>query len=497
MPKGGSKNKRKSAGGEVLSTLEKKAAGIKREKVGLATPSPTPTTVAASKGTLAAIPEVFSITFGGDIEGYRTVESDSDSDSTSSAVSVVFDVGGDSGGKGKDKENSDDESDDGSRFLAETMREGWQEMVALCGKMTDAVEGCMVGFLLSVVSTVCRMEPSQVVRLCCGLVDDCAAVGMDTIEMEAREVCSLADDYEIKKSQLDDKRQEVGDLEEDVKELKKTIAKLEMEAHEMKVKFGFLEGEVKFQKRMREEDRKNLGTKREGLTGPHWRDVACQATPVGVDKSVSVVAPVVDRKARDVAVQAAVPILVSTSGVQTDGQGEAEATPKPSYASVATPSTLVPTGPRNGTSGGPVPPAGGAAPHPVGARALVVHGVPTRMSVDEIFWHADRFRIAVGVRVVRARWLVGLDSRRGKRASSLVLYFNGVVPVRGRVVRFGGRWCPVDRHELARKSVPSVYTPVVRGDCVCSFSVFFGFPLDAGVGRLPAMALGGMRGYVT
>ena len=71
--------------------------------------------------------------------------------------------------------------------------------------------------------------------------------------------------------------------------------------------------------------------------------------------------------------------------MQTEGQVEAVATPKPPYASVATQATLVPTGPRNGTSGGPVPPAGGTGPQPVGPRALVVHGVPTHMSVDEIF----------------------------------------------------------------------------------------------------------------
>ena len=56
------------------------------------------------------------------------------------------------------------------------------------------------------------MEPTQVVRLCCGLGDDGAVVGIDQVEMEAREVCSLADDYDIMKSELDDKRQEVGDL---------------------------------------------------------------------------------------------------------------------------------------------------------------------------------------------------------------------------------------------------------------------------------------------
>ena len=194
------------------------------------------------------------------------------------------------------------------------------------------------------------------------------------------------------------------------------------------------------------------------MLGCLWPDAACQATPVRVDKSVGVVAPVVDRKPRDVTVQAAVPLLVSTSGMQTDGQVEAVVTPKPSYASVAMQATLVPTGPRNGTSRGPVPPAGGAEPHPIGTWALVVHDIPTRMSVDEIFWHADRLRIGVGEWVVRARWLVELDRRRGKTASSWVLYFSRVVPVCGRVLSFGGRWCPVDRYECARRSVPSACT---------------------------------------
>ena len=103
--------------------------------------------MAARKGSLAAIPELFDFTLGGDVEGYETVESGSDSDSTSSVVSAIFAVGGDSGGKGKEKEDSDNGSDDRSRFLGETMREGWQEMAAFCGKMTDAEEGRMVGVL--------------------------------------------------------------------------------------------------------------------------------------------------------------------------------------------------------------------------------------------------------------------------------------------------------------------------------------------------------------
>ena len=294
MPKGKNKNKRKSAGGEALSILEEKAAGIKREKVSLATHSLTPTPVAVRKGTFVAISEMFDFTLGGDVEGYETGKSDSDSDSTSSVVSAIFTVGGDYERKGKEKEDSDNGSDDASRFWWETMREGWQEMSALCGKMTDAEEGRMVGFLLSVVSNLYRIEPTQVVRLGCGLGDDCVAVGMDKIEMEAREVCSLADDYDITKSELDNKRQEVGDLEEDVKQLKKTI--------------GRLEGDLRIEKRLREQDQKNSGMKRVGMYGRLWRDAACQATAVGVDKSVGVVAPVVDRKPRDVAVQMPVPL---------------------------------------------------------------------------------------------------------------------------------------------------------------------------------------------
>ena len=125
MPKGKNKNMRKSVVGEVLSTPEKKAAGIKRERVGFATSSPTPPLVAARKGTLAAISELFDVTLGGDVEGYETVESDLDLDSTSSAVSAIFAIGGDFGRKRNEKDDGDDGSDYGSRFLGEFMREGW------------------------------------------------------------------------------------------------------------------------------------------------------------------------------------------------------------------------------------------------------------------------------------------------------------------------------------------------------------------------------------
>ena len=57
-------------------------------------------------------------------------------------------------------------------------------------------------------------------------------------------------------------------------------------------------------------------------------------------------------------------------------------------------------------------------------------------------------------RVVAVRWLVGIDQRWCKAASCIVVYFSGVVSVRSRVVRFGGRWCLVDRYEFGRCSGP-------------------------------------------
>ena len=90
-------------------------------------------------------------------------------------------------------------------------------------------------------------------------------------------------------------------MEEQVKGWKKTVAKLE--------------GEVRFQKKMRAEDKKNSDTKRVDCWGPRWQDAACQATSVGADKGISTTAPVVDRKPKDVAGQVAVPLLVSTFDV--------------------------------------------------------------------------------------------------------------------------------------------------------------------------------------
>lgn len=86
--------------------------------------------------------------------------------------------------------------------------------------------------------------------------------------------------------------------------------------------------------------------------GISWRDVACQASLVGVHKSVGMVAPVVVRKPNNVIVQAAVPLLVNTSCMHTEGQMVAGATKKCSYTWVAKQAMPLPTQLRNETSVG-------------------------------------------------------------------------------------------------------------------------------------------------
>ena len=54
-------------------------------------------------------------------------------------------------------------------------------MAVFFEEITDAEEGRLVGFLVMVVLNVCRMEPTQVVQLCCGLGDECIAIGMNVL----------------------------------------------------------------------------------------------------------------------------------------------------------------------------------------------------------------------------------------------------------------------------------------------------------------------------
>lgn len=95
----------------------------------------------------------------------------------------------------------------------------------------------------------------------------------------------------------------------------------------MKKTFFKLKGEVKFQRRLREEDKKNSSTSREILVrGPLCQYVATLATTVEVDKDISMLAPSVDSILMDVVVQATVLLLVNTSSVQAHRQVVAKAT---------------------------------------------------------------------------------------------------------------------------------------------------------------------------
>lgn len=100
----------------------------------------------------------------------------------------------------------------------------------------------MVGFLLLVVSNMCRIEPTQIVCLCCGLGKNIVTIGMDTIEQEAMHVHSLADNYNIVKIELVDKWHDGWNLEGEVGELKGTVGKLE---EEVRVERGLKEMDKK------------------------------------------------------------------------------------------------------------------------------------------------------------------------------------------------------------------------------------------------------------
>ena len=83
-------------------------------------------------------------------------------------------------------------------------------------------------------------------------------------------------------------------------------------------------------------------------------------------------------------------------------------------------------------------------PRPVGrgmgsvrAQALLIHGVDCRRAVGTLLAMARRLRVRdCAVRCVR--WLLGVGRQWGKRLSSVVVYLDRVVEVRGCSVSFGG-----------------------------------------------------------
>ena len=81
----------------------------------------------------------------------------------------------------------------------------------------------------------------------------------------------------------------------------------------------------------------------------------------------------------------------------------------------------------------------------VRAQALLIHEVDCRRGVGALLAMARRLRVGdCGVR--RVRWLLGVGRRWGKHLSSVVVYLDCLVVVRGHSVWFGGALHPVERY---------------------------------------------------
>ena len=155
---------------------------------------------------------------------------------------------------------------------------------------------------------------------------------------------------------------------------------------------------------------------------------------------------------------------VSTVGVQTD-VSRVQVVRETTYASVASRACpeMAPSGvgvdvEMGGMGGGPSGPppvpltSGGTAvlvPGVVRAQALLIHGVDCRRGVGALLVAARRRRVG-GCTVRGVRWLLGVDRHWGKHLSSVVVYLDRPVVVRGNSVWFGGALHPVERYVFAR-----------------------------------------------
>ena len=154
----------------------------------------------------------------------------------------------------------------------------------------------------------------------------------------------------------------------------------------------------------------------------------------------------------------------STVSVQTDVScvQVVRETTYPSVASQACPE-VAPSGVGadvgvGGMGGGPSGPppvplgSGGTAvpvPEVDRAQALLIHSVDCRRVTGTLLAAARRLR--AGECTVRGvRWLLGVGRRWGKRMSSVVVYLDRPVVVRGNSVWFGGSLHPVERYVFAR-----------------------------------------------
>ena len=86
-------------------------------------------------------------------------------------------------------------------------------------------------------------------------------------------------------------------------------------------------------------------------------------------------------------------------------------------------------------------------PGVVRAQALLIHGVDCRQGMGALVAAARRLRVGeCSVRGVR--WLLGVGRRWGKRLSSVVVYLDRLVVVRGHSLWFGGVLHPVERYRF-------------------------------------------------
>ena len=102
-----------------------------------------------------------------------------------------------------------------------------------------------------------------------------------------------------------------------------------------------------------------------------------------------------------------------------------------------------------GPSGPPPAPGGGGMPVPgvVRAQALLIYEVDCRRSVRALLAAARGMRVGeCGVRGVR--WLLDVGRHWSKRLSSVVVYLDRSVVVRGHSLWFGGALHPVERYHF-------------------------------------------------
>ena len=81
----------------------------------------------------------------------------------------------------------------------------------------------------------------------------------------------------------------------------------------------------------------------------------------------------------------------------------------------------------------------------VRAQSLLIHGVDCRRGMGSLLAMARRLRVR-DCNMRGVRWLLGVGSCWGKGLSSVVVYLDRPVVVRGHSVWFGGALHPVERY---------------------------------------------------